>query len=104
MKNVWTFTWQRNSREEIGYFTSGKSKTASARSVNKRSPRSLAGKAITSAGDPKVDQTQQRTAFCFIPRVISKPIAKEKPYRNRGLQRAKERLERAYGESQRYRS
>src|SRR5450631_2074061 len=104
MKNVSTFTWKAPSKGNDGSLIYGKNKTASVQSATKRLPRSRDGIAIPFNGDQQGEQTQQRTECSFTPTVINKSTARVYTWRNRVLQRALERLERAYGETHTCRS
>ena len=75
--------WSARSQENDGYCTSGKNRGDSARSVNKRSPKSQAGTAIMCSGDQKGDQIGQKTRFYSTPPVIIKFIARVYTLRNR---------------------
>ena len=75
--------WSARSQENDGYGTSGKNRGDSARSVNRRSPKSQAGIAIMCSGDQKEDQIGQKIGSYSIPPVITKFTARVYRLRNR---------------------
>src|SRR6266446_5537876 len=72
-----------DSKEGGGFATSGRSRTASAPSAPKRSPRLPDGIATISCGDQKEAQMEWRTGPCFILPATNKFIARNYMWRNR---------------------
>src|SRR5258708_38436951 len=72
-----------DSKEGGGFATSGRSRTASAPSVTKGSPRLPDGIATISCGDQKEAQMEGRTGSCFILPTTNKFIARNYRWRNR---------------------
>src|SRR5260370_35895730 len=72
-----------DSKEGGGFATSGRSRTRSAPSVNKGSPRLPDGIANISCGDQKEAQMEWRTGSYFILPVTNKFIARNYMWRNR---------------------
>ena len=70
-------------KENDGSYTSGKNRAVSARSANKRSPKSRDGTVIMCSGAQKGEQIEQKTESYSIPPAINKFIAKVYPLRNR---------------------
>lgn len=92
-KNVSMTISETRVKENSGSAVSGKSNTDAAQSASRTSRTSRAGRATTEHGGQKVDQTQQKTEYSFIPPVINTSTARVYTERSRVPQRAFKRRE-----------